>query len=131
MSRMREQCPECGEELEVVNIAPCDDCGWDPKEIEHFNSSKHTYARYEVYGSILMLCNFCDVDFSSYNPEYWGFPKGYELGFGSAGFKKIANIPNEQLSISKGKYCPKCCARLPFIQAVQKARTRSSRILSE
>jgi len=36
MSKLIEQCSECGEELDVIDVAPCDDCGWDNIENEHF-----------------------------------------------------------------------------------------------
>jgi len=68
MGKLNPQCPICYEVLEVRDLAPCDDCGWDPKEIDNFKENIHTYAEFEVYGSKLTLCNFCDVDFSSYDP---------------------------------------------------------------
>lgn len=121
MSKVNPQCPICGEELEVREVAPCDDCGWDPTEIEHFNNHEHTYSEFEVYGSKLILCNYCDVDFSSYDPEVWGLPPKSKVGYGTVGFRKLAEIPNNKLSIAKGLFCPGCKAKLPMLQARIKA----------
>ena len=122
MGKVIEQCPECGEELEVVDAAPCDDCGWDPVEVEHFQAKNHTYGVFEVYGSKLTLCNFCEADFSSYDPEYWGLPKRGLVGEGSAGFCKIEQLAFEGLSIGKTKYCPSCRSTLKMVLAARKAR---------
>jgi hypothetical protein len=41
------------------------ECGHDPAEIEQARAGKHTYAEYRIFGDLsLVLCNFCDVDFS-------------------------------------------------------------------
>lgn len=126
MSQKVTHCPICWEKLEVIDVAPCDDCGWDTDEIQQFKEQKHTYSKFEVYGSELVLCNFCDVDFSSYHPSYWGFPDKEKVGFGSKGFRKIEEIPYQNLSISKDKFCPSCKARLTFLEALAKARNANS-----
>ena len=59
----KKYCPVCYTELEVIDVAPCDDCGWDENEIQHFDEKKHVYAEFNVYGASLILCSFCDVDF--------------------------------------------------------------------
>jgi hypothetical protein len=122
----KEKCPACGEVLNIIDVAPCDDCGGFPKEIEHFKNKEHKYAKFEVYGSILTLCNFCDVDFSSYAPSFWGLKTQQRPGYGSPGFRKISEIPHDKLSIKKGKFCPHCNARLTLINAKIKAQTTNA-----
>ena len=126
MTKLHPQCPKCGEELEVVEVAPCDDCGWDPKEIEHFKNREHTYSEFEVYGSKLVLCNFCDVDFSSYDPTLWGFPANSRVGYGTQGFNKITELPYSLLSIKKELVCSNCKAKLSMIEAQLKAKEKNS-----
>ncbi len=107
-----EQCPICFTELELRDCGPCDDCGWDPTEIEHFNNRKHVYRTYEIYkGLHLTLCNFCDIDFSSYQPDYFGFDHGNRIGFRD--FQLITELKNPQ--IIKDKFCRACSARLTFL----------------
>jgi hypothetical protein len=69
------QCPDCFTALEPIDVAPCFDCGHLAIELEHLASGRHTYAEYRVFGECIVLCNFCRVDFSSYDPEYFGLPK--------------------------------------------------------
>lgn len=128
---MREKfsdCPICYEKLQVIDVAPCDECGWNETEIEHFQEKKHIYARFEVYGSELILCNFCEFDFSSYHPGFWGFQNKDRIGCGSKGFRKIEEIPREKLNIGKDKFCPSCKARLTYLKALAKARENNSNI---
>jgi len=122
MSNKETHCPICYEKLEIIDVAPCNDCGWDETEIQHLKEKKHIYAEFEVYGSKLILCNFCDVDFSSFQPSFWGFPDKERIGYGSEGFRKIEEIPYEKLSIRKDKFCPSCKGRLTFLKALAKAR---------
>jgi hypothetical protein len=122
MSSKETHCPVCYEKLEIVEVAPCDDCGWREIEIQHFKEKKHIYAKFEVYGSKLILCNFCDVDFSSFHPSFWGFSAKEKIGYGSKDFHKIEEIPYEKLGIGKDKFCPFCYARLTFLRALVKTR---------
>lgn len=125
MRQFHEQCPECGEELEVVEAAPCDDCGWDKTEIDHFRAKKHTYALFDVYGSRLRLCDFCEADFSSYDPAYWGLSSRAQVGCGSVGFRKLEELSAKDLSIGKTKFCPSCRSTLKLLRAARKARDAS------
>ena len=126
MTKLHPQCPRCGEELEVIDVAPCDDCGWNAVEIEHFKNREHTYSEFEVYGSKLVLCNFCDVDFSSYDPEVWGFQKNCSVGYGTRGFNKITELPYSLMSIKKEQFCPNCRAKLSMIEAQIYAKENNS-----
>jgi hypothetical protein len=75
-------CPLCHGELEVRDVAPCDECGAVAEELEHFKSGKHSYAEYEVFPRLkLTLCNFCDVDFGSRDPTFFGLPRSARIGY--------------------------------------------------
>ncbi len=115
----------CYETLEIRDVAPCDDCGWLPEELEHFQNQEHTYGEFEVYGTKLVLCNFCEVDFSSDDPKYWGLPPRSRVGYGSEGFRKLSEIPSSKLAISKSFFCQHCRLRLTMIEAVMKARKKN------
>jgi hypothetical protein len=52
-------CPICASELEIRDVAPCFDCGWDPGELEHLADGKHTYAEVLAFGIPIVVCNFC------------------------------------------------------------------------
>jgi len=75
-------CPLCYETLEIRDVAPCEECGGDPDELRHFRGGEHSYAEYEVFpGLNLILCDFCDVDFGSYNPTSFGLVPKSRIGF--------------------------------------------------
>jgi hypothetical protein len=116
-----EQCPLCFGVLEVREVAPCDECGGDPREIEDFQEGVHTYHRLEVFpGLELTLCDFCMVDFGSYNPAYFGLPRDASIGFQH--MRLVADLPNP--SVGKDEYCPACKLRLAFLRFVAAARAR-------
>jgi hypothetical protein len=119
-----EQCPICFTELEVRDCAPCDDCGWNvPTEIEHLRDNRHTYTTYEIFqGLRLTLCNFCAVDFGSYQAEYFGFKNGERLNV--AHFNFIAQV--QQPGIVKDKFCPTCSRRHKFLKFVADVRLLNS-----
>lgn len=103
------QCPICYTELETRDVAPCYDCGALPVELEHFNEGKHKYAELELFGTTLVLCDFCQVDFDSYKPSYFrrtGRPR----------FSSQMHVLREvtEPAMSKDKYCPNCKRRLPI-----------------
>ena len=54
------------------------ECGGDDFELDHFK--EHNYTEYEIFfDQRLVLCDFCDVDFGSYDPTYFGFKKKRRL----------------------------------------------------
>jgi rRNA maturation endonuclease Nob1 len=117
-------CPICYTELQTRETAPCDDCGGDPVELEHLREGKHTYAEYEVFpGLSLTLCDFCAVDFGSYDPAFFGLTKGTKIGFEKMNFVRQCDNPQPQLN----KFCPRCGYKLPFLRFVAKARERHTR----
>jgi hypothetical protein len=100
-------CPLCYEPLEVREVGPCMDCGCDPTEIEHARSGQHTYAEYRIFGDLsLVLCDFCRVDFSSYDWTFFGLPHGTRVGMEKPrGWQFVRDV---QPVIKKDKCCPKC-----------------------
>lgn len=94
------------------------DCGHSPIELEHHAEDRHTYAEYRVFGSLsLILCNFCQVDFGSYDPTYFGLPKSARIGFEYMEF--VRNY--ETFDKTFDKVCPVCVRRLSFLQFIASA----------
>jgi hypothetical protein len=95
------------------------DCGSDPEEIDHAREGKHTYAEYRIFGDLsLVLCNLCQADFSSYDPTFFGLPRGTRVGM-ERGWRFVRDIAAE---ITKDKCCRNCGYRLPFLEFVARAR---------
>jgi hypothetical protein len=112
-------CPLCYTELEVADVAPCMECGNLPEEIEHALAGKHTYAEMRIFDDLaLVLCDFCQVDFGSFNPEIFGLPRDARIGYDKMQFLRDV----EEIRIGKDKVCPSCKYQLPFLKFVQQAR---------
>ena len=110
-------CPVCFTKLEVRDVAPCMDCGWDPTELEHLEKGEHTYAEYRLFGDLtLVLCDFCRVDFMSYDPTYFGLPPKARLPYPEL-LRQI-----EKPAPGKDKWCPEGHGRLSFIEFLMAAR---------
>jgi hypothetical protein len=113
------QCPLCFGPLEVREVAPCHECGGEPGELEHFRAGTYTFAEYEVFpGQPLTLCNFCDVDFGSYDPAFFGLPPHTKLGYQY--MRRLR--PVDDPSLGTDKYCPRCGYRLRFLRFVAQSR---------
>ncbi len=112
------QCPICFEKLEVRDVAPCFDCGWDPTELEDLAAGEHTYIEVLAFGIPIVLCNFCLADFSSYKPAFFNRRPGAKIGLEE--FVEVREISNP--SPSKDKFCPTCCSRLAFLRFLAKVR---------
>ena len=114
-------CPLCYEPLEVRDVGPCMDCGFYPEEIEHALAGMHTYAEYRIFGDLsLVLCSFCDADFASYDPTFFGLPRGNRIGLDRPqGWEFVRAVPPV---ITKDKCCANCGYRLPFLEFVARAR---------
>ena len=111
-------CPLCYEPLEICEAGPCMDCGFDRTEIEHARAGMHTYAEYRIFGRLsLVLCNFCHVDFSSYDPTFFGLQSGSRIDI--CRWEFVREAPP---IIAKDKCCVKCGYRLPFLEFVAQAR---------
>lgn len=111
-------CPLCYTPLEVRDVAPCWTCGHRPEEIDHALSGRHTFAEMRVLGDLSMvLCDFCQVDFGSFDPQFFGLPKESKIGFERMQFVRSV----EDIQIGKDKYCPQCGYRLAFLNFVDEA----------
>lgn len=114
-----EQCPLCFSPLETREVAPCMDCGHDPQELQHFAEGRHTFAEYRIFDSLsLVLCSFCQVDFGSYDPAYFGLPASARIGFEHISFVRDVVPPPHTFD----KVCPECHRRLSFLQFLSAAR---------
>lgn len=119
-------CPLCYEPLEVREVGPCMGCGFDPEEIKHARAGIHHYAEYRIFGDLsLVLCNFCQCDFSSYDPTFFGLPRGTRVGMERPrGWEFVREV---EPVITKDKCCIHCKRRLPFLEFVADARELHSR----
>jgi hypothetical protein len=115
-------CPICYAELEVRDVAPCFDCGAVPEELDHLAKGQHTYIEVLAFGVPIVLCNFCLVDFSSYDPAYVNRPPRTKLGLGE--FVEVRAITDP--SPGKDKFCPVCRRRLAFLRFLAKIRASGS-----
>lgn len=116
------QCPICSNDLILKECAPCDDCGHLAEEIQHLKEGIHTYKRYSVYQDLsLQLCDFCEVDFGSYIPSYFGFKDNHRLKFED--FEFIAYIDNPQIRYDK--YCHECDRKLNFLNFLFEIRLKN------
>lgn len=119
---MPHQCPICFSFLEVKDVAPCWECGIFDEEIAHFHEGRHTYAEVEIWPDLTaVMCNFCMVDFSSYDPDFWEAPRNVDLPF-------PRELREVQGQIQKGRYCPECNYRQPFLEFIVAAREHNRRI---
>jgi len=112
------QCPICYTPLETRDVAPCYDCGHDPEELVHLAEGRHTYDEIETLGARVVLCDFCQADFSSYDPTYFGQPRSARIGRSS--MQLIRTIRDPRAAIDK--FCPTCRHRLAFLRFVVEAR---------
>jgi len=107
--------------MEKIEVAPCYDCGHSEKELEELKKLEHEYHLFNVFGEKIVLCDFCDADFGSYYPEYFGFPEGSPQDYPMDLIKKIT-----EPKPSKDHYCPKCQHRLSFIAFLTKVRKKNA-----
>lgn len=116
-------CPLCHGPLEVREVAPCHECGGEPKELLHFRKGQHSYAEYEVLpGLNLILCNFCDVDFGTFDPAFFGLARNASIGYQSMRLVGAVQDP----SIGKDKFCAACGYRLAFLRFVRQSRAANT-----
>ena len=116
-------CPLCYGELETREVTPCMECGGEPIELQHLAEGRHTYAELRVFGELaLVLCDFCQVDFGSRDPAFFGLPRHARIGFDKMQF--LRDVP---ATPGHDKYCPDCGLRLAFLKFVVAARERHAR----
>jgi len=98
-------------------------CGGNNEEPSHYRT--HKFTEYEVYfDQRLILCDFCDVDFSSYDATYFGFKTGKRIGLNDFNFVK--EITNKELYFDH--FCPKCLHRKPFLEFIKKCRIENEKL---
>ncbi len=120
-----ENCPICYTPLESRLCAPCHECGDLPEELEDLKDGYHKYREYEVFEELhLVLCDFCDADFYSYDPAYFGLKKPFDKSVLKMDF--VREIENPQTEWDK--YCPECQQRLKFLVFLDTARKKFGKI---
>ncbi len=93
-----KNCPICNSVLTDRIVTPCMDCGGDEFELDHY--LEHRYTQYETYfGSLITLCNYCETDFRSYKPTYFGFHKNKRPSIQDFNF--IRELKDPKLSTDK------------------------------
>jgi hypothetical protein len=91
--------------MQLCEVAPCLDCGADPRELEDWRNGEHTYSKVGLFDDEL-LCDFCDADMPSTDPLFWGFPA--ELDWDAAlGSYPYAPLPSRP-PLRTEPACPKC-----------------------
>jgi len=89
------------------------DCGHLPEELVHFSEGQHTYDEIELLDRFrLVLCDFCQVDFGSYEADYLGLPKRRRVGFEH--MRVIRHFADP--SVGKDWVCKVCNHRSAFLK---------------
>jgi len=126
-----EQCPECGSELEIREVAPCAECGMLADKLAVLRQDihegfAHDSIEYNVYSVLdkfrITLCDSCAVDIGSYESDYFGLPRDKRLDYCDLHIVKMLAKPG----VGKDKYCPKCNRRLTFIKFALNVRAENT-----
>lgn len=107
--------------MQGINVAPCYDCGHAAAEIDHLAQGQHEYHVFELWGREIVLCDFCDADFGSYAPDYWGFLESRLPDYPLRLIRKLDNP-----TVSRDLYCAPCSHRLAFLLFRQHAFSHNS-----
>ncbi len=115
------ECPICNSDMASIEVAPCYDCGHSKEEITELKNDEHEYYLYEIFGEKIILCDFCDADFDSYYPEYFGLLKDLpqEYPFDQNRLKI------EDAEVKTDYYCKKCQRRLAFLNFLKTVREKN------
>ena len=120
-------CPLCYEELTVVETTPCISCGSSDINLkilkqdieENFSHDSVRYSTYRAFEKVeAVLCNLCTLDFTSVDPEFFGFEKERTVNPSDFQFLKAIKSP----AIGKDKFCSSCNMRLSYLLFVEKVR---------
>src|SRR6476659_4205749 len=119
------QCPICYSALEPRRVAPCWDCGHAEQELAELVAGEHTYHEFRVFGQHpIVLCNFCDADFGSYYPSYFGLPdRGGVIG---DVLELVRSVDPTPYPITDG-YCEQCKHRLAFLNFLAAVRLQHAK----
>lgn len=111
-------CPICNDDMITIEVAPCYDCGHLAIEIDEMKKGEHEYYHYKIFDVDIVLCDFCDADFDSYEPRYFGLsdahPQDYPFSENRTRIKKIET--------QKDDYCENCQHRLAFLRFLKTVR---------
>ena len=110
-------CPICYDPLQVRGVAPCWDCGADPAEPGHLAAGRHKYAEFLIFDAAIIRCDFCQVDFGSYAPDY--FRRTHRVRY-EKGMTFVRDVLDPHPT--KDKYCPSCGRRLAFLRFLADVR---------
>jgi hypothetical protein len=101
----------------VRDVARVGICSADPAELGHLAEGRHKYAEFRIFATAIILCDFCQVDFGSYAPDYFG--RSHRVRYGK-GLTFVRDILDPQPT--KDKYCPSCGRRLAFLRFLADVR---------
>ena len=113
------RCPVCDSVMEIRTVAPCFDCGHRESELHELAAGEHEYHLFTVFGQEIVLCDFCDADFGSYYPSYFGLP-GATPGEVNYDLDLIELVENPQPSTDY--VCDSCHHRLAYLKFLAAAR---------
>src|SRR5688572_28117477 len=112
-------CPICSSVLEERQCAPCYTCGGHDNSLKHLAMGVQEFSVYDAYNGLqIVLCDRCEVNFSSYNPVYFGFRHQTRIGLPT--FKLLRTVANPQPA--SDKFCGQCNHRAKFIDFVVSIR---------
>jgi hypothetical protein len=115
-------CPICNASLETRDVAPCWDCGALPIELSHLAEGWHKYAEFLIFDTAIILCDFRQVDFGSYAPDYFG--QSHRVCYGK-GMTFVRDVSDAR--VTKDKYCGNGGRRLAFLRFLASVREHGSR----
>ena len=98
-------------------VAPCYDCGHEKSELAELARGEHEYHLYTIYGQELVLCDFCEADFDSYDYDYLGVPEETANNYP---LKLIAKVDNPRPK--QDKFCLECDHRLAYLVFLKNVR---------
>ncbi len=99
-------CGQCGEKMVMREVTPCLDCGGLQGERAEFKNAKRTYFKVGLLDNEI-VCDFCLADISHYDPQYYGFPEGFNW---TSSLKNSIVTPTLEAEIKTELACsnPRC-----------------------
>lgn len=85
------------------------------RELAELDNGEHTYSEFRVFGHhLIVLCDFCDADFGSYLPSYFGLPETGRV-IDDPQMELIRELPRPWKRTEE-KFCPYCQKSLQFLE---------------